>query len=207
MDDRESVLQRVKHSLKDISKSTLPNEEVFTIGFDKRLLVSKMKSEWERNGSFFHDLTQSTDWSIDFMSYLNSSFQKKRIAISDLSKELIPIDKFEKEKFEYIENQFDLATVDVSICVASVGIAENGTVLVHWEEKQSRSIALLPEWVVFLLPISKLVATMDEAFDGMRANGYNGWVMISGPSRTADIEKVLVTGVHGPKFVSLLIVQ
>lgn len=107
------------------------------------------------------------------------------------------------------------ATADVGIDVAVLGIADAGAVLITSSEIESRSVSLLPDVHIALLPERAIVASLPAAADTMRsliskrtegADAPSALTLVGGPSKTADIEKVLITGVHGPRmFIVVLI--
>ncbi|HSM56210.1 MAG TPA: lactate utilization protein [Candidatus Sulfomarinibacteraceae bacterium] len=95
------------------------------------------------------------------------------------------------------------AGADVGVSGADVALAETGTLVLSSGPQQSRMVTLLPPLHLALLPASRLTTDLftwvaqrqrDEP-GGMPANV----TLISGPSKTADIEQTLAVGVHGPK--------
>ena len=94
---------------------------------------------------------------------------------------------------------------DIGISTAEVGLAETGTVAVQSGSGLSRLTALLPPVHVVFVPASCLTAdifTWTAARDGELPAALT---LISGPSKTGDIEQTLTTGVHGPKrFIAIL---
>jgi L-lactate dehydrogenase complex protein LldG len=88
-------------------------------------------------------------------------------------------------------------------------LAETGTLAMVSGPDTPASASLLPETHVALVPLARLVAHMEDAWDLMRAElgelprAVN---YISGPSRTADIEQTLVLGAHGPYRVHIVLV-
>ncbi|HXN16192.1 MAG TPA: lactate utilization protein C, partial [Usitatibacter sp.] len=88
-------------------------------------------------------------------------------------------------------------------------IAETGTLLLLSSPASPKASALLPETHVCIVPRSRLVLTMEEAFallrDERRELPRATW-FISGPSRTADIEQTIVIGAHGPYRVHVVLV-
>ena len=95
----------------------------------------------------------------------------------------------------------------IGITRAALGVAETGSVLIHLDEVDGHLLSMLPEIHVALLHQDALVDSLEEGLLLTRylvlksqARGlpsYLSWV--TGPSRTADIERVLTIGVHGPK--------
>jgi L-lactate dehydrogenase complex protein LldG len=102
---------------------------------------------------------------------------------------------------------FELASAweaDVGVTRAVVGVAETGSVLIQHEASDHRLASLAPPLHVVVLKESGLVFALEQAFD--RLNPGNA-VLVTGPSRTADIEGVLVRGVHGPRDVWVVFEQ
>jgi L-lactate dehydrogenase complex protein LldG len=90
-----------------------------------------------------------------------------------------------------------LAECDLGITVADAAIPETGTVLLRTTRGQPDMLSLLPRVHLALLQPSAFLADLHQAF--ALAGRDRHFVLVSGSSRTADIEKVLTLGVHGPK--------
>jgi len=88
-------------------------------------------------------------------------------------------------------------------------IAETGTLVVTSSKDTPTATTLLPDTHIAVLRAGDIVAGMEEAFDRVRA-AHGGMPrainMISGPSRTGDIEQTIVLGAHGPYRVHILLV-
>lgn len=87
-------------------------------------------------------------------------------------------------------------------------IAETGTLMLLSGPQTPASVSLLPETHIAIVPVSRIVATMEDAFTLLRAEhgGLPRAVnFISGPSRTGDIEQTIVLGAHGPCRVHLIL--
>jgi len=102
------------------------------------------------------------------------------------------------------------ASADVGITAGVAGIAESGAVVIAASENESRSVSLLPHTHVVLLRERDIVPSLQAAATVLRRlvqeRGSSAVTLVDGPSKTADIENVLVTGVHGPRaFVVVLI--
>jgi L-lactate dehydrogenase complex protein LldG len=98
----------------------------------------------------------------------------------------------------------DRLGVTGSLCA----IAETGTLVITTDASTPTASALLPDTHVAVVRADRVVAGMEEAFALVRA--ANGGMprainMISGPSRTGDIEQTIVLGAHGPYRVHLLL--
>lgn len=87
-------------------------------------------------------------------------------------------------------------------CVA--GIANTGTVILL-DQGETLKASLLPETHLVVLPARLLVADLPEALQ--QARDASNAVLVTGPSRTADIEMTLTIGVHGPKEIIVFLVD
>jgi L-lactate dehydrogenase complex protein LldG len=98
----------------------------------------------------------------------------------------------------------------VGVTGAFAAIAETGTLVLVSGPDTPATVSLLPETHVAVVPASRIVATMEDAWDLARAElgrlprAVN---FVSGPSRTADIEQQLVMGAHGPYRVHIIVVR
>lgn len=98
----------------------------------------------------------------------------------------------------------------VGITGVFCALAETGTVLVLSGPDTAATTSLLPETHLAVVPLSRLVAGMEEAFALVlteRGSLPRALNFISGPSRTGDIEQTMVLGAHGPARVHLLLVN
>lgn len=98
----------------------------------------------------------------------------------------------------------------IGITGCFVGIAETGSLMLLSGPDTFASAALLPETHIAVVPISRIVANLEAAFARMRAE--HGQLpratnIISGPSRTGDIEQTIVLGAHGPYRVHVILVD
>lgn len=98
----------------------------------------------------------------------------------------------------------------VGLTACFCGIAETGTVLLRSGPSCPATVSLLPETHLVLLPVARIVASMEDAFALLRAEAAvlpRSLNFISGPSRTGDIEQTLVLGAHGPCRVHILLLE
>lgn len=94
-----------------------------------------------------------------------------------------------------------LSGIDVGFAVADMGIGDTGTCVIASQSEDVRLATMVCEINVIALPKSKIVHDLYAAEDFLSevmSKGIMYTSFISGPSRTADIERVLAIGVHGP---------
>lgn len=101
-----------------------------------------------------------------------------------------------------------LAGVDIGITLADWGIAETGTLVIDSSDEEVRLASMISEIHVALLPVKRIVGSVDEiavALEAKMSATGNYTAFITGASRTADIERVLALGVHGPLELHILL--
>ncbi|MEE2856780.1 MAG: LUD domain-containing protein [Planctomycetota bacterium] len=106
--------------------------------------------------------------------------------------------------------------VECGVTVATVAVASTGSVVVASSDRERRLASLVPPNHLVLLPESRIVP---DLIDLSRSGGGptaplggtealpSCLTVVTGPSKTADIEGVLITGVHGPGRVDILLLE
>jgi len=100
----------------------------------------------------------------------------------------------------------DLVGITGTYCA----VAETGTLLLLSGAPTPASTSLVPETHIAIVPTSRIVKSMEDAWALLRAERGRlprSTNFVSGPSRTADIEQTLVLGAHGPYRVHMILVQ
>jgi L-lactate dehydrogenase complex protein LldG len=100
------------------------------------------------------------------------------------------------------------ATVNVGITSADFALADTGTLVMLASPSEARLISLLPPAHIAVVPRDRILSGLDELFTLLPkpAEQTSSMVLITGPSRTADIEQILVRGVHGPGEITVVVV-
>ena len=99
-------------------------------------------------------------------------------------------------------------TADIGISGVEFGIAETGSVFQDGYAIATRLVTILPPLHVVFLPSANIVPGITEAFEIIARSFDHGYLgFITGPSRTADIERVLTIGVHGPGRFAIIAVD
>ena len=91
---------------------------------------------------------------------------------------------------------------------ATLAIAETGSIVLQNVPGQGRrAITLVPDYHLCLVKVEDVVETVPEAMDRLRATAHLPTTFFSGPSATADIEMTRIKGVHGPRFLDVILVD
>ena len=103
----------------------------------------------------------------------------------------------------------EFAAFEVGISGADCLIARTGSILLRSVSAGGRRLSVLPPTHIVVAEEKQIVASLDAAFNVLDLN-QDTWsyaTIISGPSRTSDIEKQLVLGAHGPKKLIVLMLK
>ncbi|NLW82283.1 MAG: LUD domain-containing protein [Desulfovibrionales bacterium] len=103
-----------------------------------------------------------------------------------------------------------LAGIDIGFTVADYGIGETGSLVLDSSSEELRIATMVSEIHVAVIPKSRIRATAEDMYAELK--GYmtqkpNYLAFVTGASRTADIERVLALGVHGPLELHILILE
>ena len=101
----------------------------------------------------------------------------------------------------------ELDRVDGVMTGATLAIAETGTVVLQNVAGQGRRAAtLVPDYHLCVVRVEDVVETVPEAIGRLQATAGLATTFVSGPSATADIEMTRIKGVHGPRFLDVILV-
>ena len=98
----------------------------------------------------------------------------------------------------------------VSLQHAFAGIAETGTLMLPSAPRRPTTLNLLADTEIVLLRTSRLVGAYEEAWDLLRSElgaMPRNVMLVTGPSRSADIEQTLELGAHGPRRIHVVLVD
>lgn len=158
-----------------------------------------------REGRPMHMLAPSIDLTREEAARLISEVTGKELPPDKIETSVAAVREFLREKF---------TSAHVGISGANAISADTGTLFIIENEGNIKLTASLPEKYVALVGVEKIVPTLDDAFHLVKTTWRfaNYMVpsyvhMISGPSKTGDIEKVTTYGAHGPKEFHLILLD
>ena len=135
--------------------------------------------------------------------------QGQYIAISDNPEveRLLYLTDLEIEELSIAPNAQDIFRFDVGISTVQAAIAETGTLVLDSTRERHRLLSLVPPVHIAIVRASQIYRTLGEVLTLIRKDKEisPAVTVITGPSRTADIELTLAIGVHGPQEVFVII--
>lgn len=114
-------------------------------------------------------------------------------------------------EYPYYSTDTDFMQAEVGITLCESLIARNGSVLVSNGNAAGRRLSIYPHQHIVLAYTSQLVLDLKDGFKRLKEKYGDALPSmisnITGPSRTADIEKTLVLGAHGPKELYIFLID
>lgn len=103
-----------------------------------------------------------------------------------------------------------MESCDAGITECDALVAQTGSVLLTARSGGGRALSVLPPHHVVIARIDQLVPDLPAAYDLLHQKyGPSGWpsmmTLITGPSRTGDIERIIILGAHGPKKLTIIV--
>ncbi len=119
--------------------------------------------------------------------------------------QIIPVDAFLLT--EPLSKEALFLSIDAGFSVASAGLAETGSLLVETGPQEPRALSLVPPLNIILLNASAITASFLTLVQAQKLPAHmpTNVLLISGPSKTADIQQTLAYGAHGPKELMVLL--
>ena len=118
---------------------------------------------------------------------------------------------FDRQQFIKYDADAPVTGADAGIMLCEALIARTGTILISSRQASGRTLPIFPEVNIVIASTKQLVLDIQDGFAAIRKH-YDGNFpsmvnLNTGPSRTADIEKTLVLGAHGPREVYVFLID
>ena len=95
---------------------------------------------------------------------------------------------------------------EVGITGADYLVARTGSVVIRSSTQGGRRLSIMPKFHIVLAYDTQLVATLGDCLADLKVDpSWSSASIVTGPSRTADIEKTLVLGAHGPQRLAVIV--
>ncbi len=211
MSARENILSRIKQALETPTENPMPKPD-FSVG-----VYAKSEEEYpdvifaenfkKNNGDFYY--CESPEAFVNELRRLLGRRDEENIYIWD--KYLQKLIEKGGVKFLYDDTDFLRAEIGITKCEALV--ARTGSVLISSRQTGGRRLSIYPPVHIVVAFASQLVYNVQEGLALIRGKYNEEEVfpsmisLVTGPSRTADIEKTLVLGAHGPKEIILFFID
>jgi L-lactate dehydrogenase complex protein LldG len=215
---RDRIFARLRSAAPTAATPDAQPEPLPTVEYSQPEKIEKLKTLMEAMRTEVH-ITSEKDWlgllvdilrqrKIKDLLYgprtpLGAALQQKWQNSADGLPELVP---YEVEIEEIKERVFN---VEAGITSTMGGIAETGALILWSSKEEPRLMSLVPPIHIAILQADKIYNSLAEVMqkENWSANMPTNAFLISGPSKTADIELVLAFGVHGPKELIVLVVE
>lgn len=214
------------HSPDKVDFTTRPRDNHSNFQKSNEDIIHRYMNAVERSGGKafrFISLDEMLSWVKEFIKkdqcsriYVSLDETLCRLAesISKFAKENDVEIKLHKDELltesQRVELRKYLEVTDISLTKGLAGFADTGAVAIYSQAGEARAATLLPTTHICILNKENIYHDMDTALPVLEKlmieKNPSAITFICGPSRTADIEKVLVTGVHGPKNFILCII-
>ncbi|MCG8038951.1 MAG: lactate utilization protein [Candidatus Thiodiazotropha taylori] len=209
---REKILQRLRNNRADLEQpvQSAPPLEIRTI---EQRIARFTKCQTAVHGEV-HSLPAGEwiDWLAEELP--QRGLHQVLTGTGEIGRQLVA-SKIENSVFHQYDQPIEswkpelFSQIDVAITSSRCGIAETGTLILMPDRDEPRLMSLVPPVHIALLDAKKLYQTFDEVIEKERwADGLpTNVLLISGPSKTADIEQTLAYGIHGPKQLITLLLK
>ena len=203
---RQAILDSIRAATRNDSNiyADLPRNYVQRGSLD---MASRLHLMTERLREYGAEVVESStiDLPAAIARQLQSSDRRTFVAASGLPTEwLAPAFAW---KIDHALNHDEIENCEGVVTAASAGVADSGTIVLHHSPSEGRRVlTLLPDFHLCILRATQIVETLPEYFARCPQTPELA-TYISGPSATADIEMTRIKGVHGPRFLSVIIVR
>jgi len=205
---REKVLKKIRNALIYKSDNPFPNvdfEKTLYKDFEETYDITFAQEFTKVGGKFIfcedeNEFLQSLRYLIEENKWDNLYCNDSKLT-----------DLLINEDIAFSSAEKDFLKLKVGITLCEFLIARLGSVMISTKQTSGRRLNVFPEIHIVLAFSSQLVPDLNDAFNQIKEKYPSGAPsmisVITGPSRTADIEKTLVMGAHGPKELYLFLID
>lgn len=205
---KEKILKKIRKALTHKSPQVIGDvdkeSEIFTFS-EEPLEIQFAQNFSALNGKFiFCENENEFVESFDFIAKDNN--WKNLFCLEPQLKELL-----KNGNINFSDKEEDLLKTDIGLTLCETLIARTGSVMISSKQASGRRLPVYSNFHIVVAYTSQLVLNIKDALKFIREK-YNNQLpsmisTISGPSRTADIEKTLVQGAHGPREIFVFLID
>jgi len=220
---RDRILKRLRSAKPDGGDKSLPplaDRTIFTnCRSDTREAVEAFAEKLQTlKGEFVHakSFKEASSELRKLLQSISEIGRLPRVAgqRAKLIEELVKSDEWLSSNVTFlgdgVPNQ-ELAGFDAGITTVDFLVARTGSLILSSSGSGGRRLSVLPPFHLAIATPDQIVSSLDEAIARFQHFGRNRLTsyatIITGPSRTADIEKILVLGAHGPKRLAVSLIE
>jgi len=205
---RGIILNKIKQALskkKTILQEPNFSSPVFNKSSETDLSIVFAENFVKTKGEFIFCESET-----DFFHSFKTFIQKKELTkVFAWEEKLYPL--LTQAKIDFKKDEINFTTADTGITTCENLIARTGSLIISSSPRSGRRLSVFPPIHIVIAYTSQIVDDIEDGLAGMRAK-YKGNLpsmisLVTGPSRTADIEKTLVLGAHGPKELVLFLID
>jgi L-lactate dehydrogenase complex protein LldG len=209
---RDNILKRLRAKPRDSGE--VQDRLVPDYGWNQQEKIEHLSHQMQAVRTEVHHLGES-----QWIGWLNSELPKRKLnrVLTGHTKEGQAFKESADNSLEveyYAQNIEPFKTelfsqIDAGITTTRGGIADTGSLILWPDVTEPRLLSLVPPVHIALLKANQIYDSLSQAIEhqhwknGMPANA----LLISGPSKTADIQQTLAYGIHGPRELIVLILE
>ncbi len=208
-DSREAILEKIRQaltkSIKPPTELAYPVQDVYHPSPSGDMVVQFAEIFTARKGIFFY--AQGLE---EFRIQIHA-FVKERGFKSIHAWEPELIEELKFSKIDFASNDRNIGSMDCGITLCECLLSRTGSILVSSRQLAGRRLTIYPPTHIVVASAGQMVPDIKEAMTFMQKK-YGDKLpsmisMVTGASRTADIERTLVMGAHGPKELILFLID
>ncbi len=205
---RESILKKIRQALTEKTTQRFPN-----VDFEKKIYHSEYESKEEEFAVAFSKVGGQFVYCESELEFLEKviSFAHEKKWKNFYCRESSILEFMDKVEFPYTTNETDFPEELVSITSCEALVSRLGSVIVSSRHGSGRKLFVVPTVHIIIAYASQIVPELKDALLLIRKK-YGEQIpsmiaALTGPSRTADIEKTLVSPAHGPREIYVFLID
>ncbi|MBK8946886.1 MAG: LUD domain-containing protein [Ignavibacteriae bacterium] len=225
MSSKDKILSRVKIALSNKleKEEIIPNTDdllfskinEFTM-VKKSELIKQFENELQKiNGEFL--LVENFEKAAESITKILNSESENFVVTTNqelclkiknqIEKQIPQINFIVANDFNNEERKQKISEIKTSIVQADYAVSDIAQLIFFYDNSKTSFPHFLCDYVIAILEVKYLIPNQFELFKIIDKEKAKNMVMVAGPSRTADIEKVLVLGAHGPRKLLVIFVD